>query len=85
MGFYSGPIDTELFRNGRTEQQIKFVENLHPMKRLGHPDDIAPLVSFLVSPGAAWINGQNIRVNGVSVDQPLYRIDVWLSRVLIRP
>lgn len=35
-----------------------------PFKRLGHPEDIARVVSFLVSEDAAWVTGQNILVNG---------------------
>jgi len=36
------------------------------MKRIGTVDDVAPVVAFLASPEAAWVNGQNILVNGVS-------------------
>jgi len=59
-----GPIDTDLFREGQTDHKIHFIANLHPQKRLGLPKDIASLVTFLASPEAAWINGQNIHVNG---------------------
>ncbi|EIM92899.1 short chain type dehydrogenase [Stereum hirsutum FP-91666 SS1] len=59
-----GPIDTDMFRNGKTEQQIKFFEELHPQKRIGLPEEVAPLVAFLASDGSSWINGQNIRING---------------------
>lgn len=62
-----GPIDTDLFREGKTDHKIHFIANLHPQKRLGSPEDIASLVTFLSSPEAAWINGQNIHVNGVNV------------------
>lgn len=62
-----GPIDTDMFRNGKTEQQIKFFEGLHPQKRIGLPEEVAPLVAFLASDGSSWINGQNIRINGVSI------------------
>jgi len=59
-----GPIDTPLFRSGKPEQVIQFIANLHPEKRLGQAEEIAPIVAFLASPGAAWVNGQNILVNG---------------------
>lgn len=62
-----GPIDTAMFRQGKTDAQIQFYEGLHPMKRLGSPDEVANVVSFLVSEGASWVNGQTLRVNGVRV------------------
>jgi len=59
-----GPVDTALFREGKTEQQIQFIAGLHPSKRLGTPEEIAPAVAFLASPDATWVNGQNLLVNG---------------------
>jgi len=35
-----------------------------PMKRYGRADEIAATISFLVSDGAAYITGQNLRVDG---------------------
>jgi len=35
-----------------------------PLKRLGTPQDIADAVAFLASPGAGYITGQVIAVNG---------------------
>ena len=63
----SGPVDTALFRDGKSEQLITAIANAHPSKRIGTVDDIAPVVAFLASPEAAWVNGQNILINGVSI------------------
>jgi 3-oxoacyl-[acyl-carrier protein] reductase len=35
-----------------------------PLERLGQPEDIANVISFLVSPAAGWVNGQILRTNG---------------------
>ena len=59
-----GPTDTELFRHGKTEEQIDNLAQMSAFGRLGEPLDIAEVVSFLVSDEARWISGQNIRVNG---------------------
>lgn len=37
---------------------------LYAIKRLGRPEDVAPLVAFLASEQAAWITGQTISVSG---------------------
>ncbi|SEM32198.1 NAD(P)-dependent dehydrogenase, short-chain alcohol dehydrogenase family [Roseovarius azorensis] len=36
----------------------------YPLRRIGTPDDIAPLVTFLASDQASWITGQVISSNG---------------------
>lgn len=35
-----------------------------PMKRIGHPDEVAEVIAFLVSPAASYINGINVPVDG---------------------
>jgi 3-oxoacyl-[acyl-carrier protein] reductase len=59
-----GPIATELFLNGKTDEQVAHFSRMPPLERLGQPDDIADVVSFLVGPDAGWINGQVLRANG---------------------
>jgi 3-oxoacyl-[acyl-carrier protein] reductase len=59
-----GPTDTELFRKGKTEEQISHLAGMAAFGRIGTPDDIAKAVVLLVSEDAGWITGQNICVNG---------------------
>jgi len=59
-----GPTDTDLFREGKSEQLIQTFAGFHPLKRLGQPDEIAQVLAFLVSPQATWVNGQTYFVNG---------------------
>ncbi|KAJ0714730.1 putative short-chain dehydrogenase/reductase SDR, NAD(P)-binding domain superfamily [Helianthus annuus] len=59
-----GPIATELFYDGKSEEMVnKLVEQI-PLARLGVPEDVAPLVGFLASDAGEWVNGQIVRVNG---------------------
>jgi len=59
-----GPTATDLFFNGKTPEQIAQMAKLSPLERLGQPEDIANVVSFLVSEKGQWVNGQTVRVNG---------------------
>ncbi|GAB7527086.1 SDR family oxidoreductase [Paraburkholderia sp. 2C] len=59
-----GPVGTELFYKGKTEEQIQAFANIPPLQRLGRPDEIAAVVSFLAGPDGAWVNGQVLRANG---------------------
>jgi 3-oxoacyl-[acyl-carrier protein] reductase len=42
----------------------KQVEAETPLRRLGQPDDIAPVVAFIASDDAKWVTGQTIVVSG---------------------
>lgn len=59
-----GPVATDLFLAGKTEAQIEQLRKVAPLERLGQPDDIAGVVSFLAGPDGAWVNGQVLRANG---------------------
>ena len=59
-----GPVATELFFSGKTQEQIEQFARMPPLERLGEPGDIARIVSFLVSEESGWVNGQVLRANG---------------------
>ncbi len=59
-----GPTDTELFREGKTEEEIARIASAAALGRIGLPEDIARVVLFLVGDEAAWVSGQTIGVNG---------------------
>ena len=59
-----GPVATDLFLHGKSEEQIQQFARMAPLERLGQPEDISRVVSFLVGPDSAWVNGQILRVNG---------------------
>jgi 3-oxoacyl-[acyl-carrier protein] reductase len=59
-----GPVATELFLTGKAEAQIEELRKLPPLERLGQPEDIASIVSFLAGPDGGWVNGQVLRANG---------------------
>lgn len=59
-----GPTATDLFLTGKTPEQIEHLAKMAPLERLGRPEDIAGVVSFLAGPDGAWVNGQTLRVNG---------------------
>lgn len=55
-----GFIETELTEGLEAEAIAKLI----PMRRLGTPEDVAAVVSFLFSDGAGYVTGQVISVNG---------------------
>lgn len=59
-----GPVGTELFLNGKSPELIDQIARQAPLERLGAPDDIANVVSFLAGPDGAWVNAQVLRANG---------------------
>lgn len=48
----------------RVEASRAFSEALHPLGRLGRPDDIASAIAFLLGPESSWITGQVLGVDG---------------------
>jgi 3-oxoacyl-[acyl-carrier protein] reductase len=59
-----GPTATAAFLASTPAQEQEQLAALPPLGRLGRPDDIAGIVSFLVGPAGRWINGQIVYANG---------------------
>lgn len=59
-----GPVKTELFLEGKSPELVERMAKMSPMERLGMPEDIASVVSFLLGPDGGWVNGQVLRANG---------------------
>lgn len=55
-----GLIRTEMIEDAPLEEALKLI----PMKRAGEPEEVASLVSFLMSDKASYISRQVISVNG---------------------
>ena len=58
-----GFIDTDMTRALPDAQREALLSQI-PLARLGQPEEIAKAVGFLASPGAAYITGETIHVNG---------------------
>ena len=59
-----GFIDTDMTRNVLGEDGIKELQMRIPMKRLGQVNEIANLVSWLVSEDNTYMSGQNLMIDG---------------------
>lgn len=58
-----GPTATPLFLDGKPQELVDRIASVAPLERLGTPEDIAEMVSFLAGP-ARWVNGQVLYTNG---------------------
>jgi 3-oxoacyl-[acyl-carrier protein] reductase len=58
-----GFIETDMTKGLAAEHVTKLVANI-PLGRLGHANDVAEAVLYLATPGAAYVTGNTIHVNG---------------------
>ena len=64
-----GTIDTPMLRNAaqlspEPDKVIQESIDMHILKRIGSPKEVAALISFLCSDDAGFITGQSIRIDG---------------------
>ncbi len=63
-GIAPGAIDTPLFRFFNDAERTAMVESMVPLGRIGKPEEIAAIISFLSSAEAGYITGVTIDVDG---------------------
>jgi NAD(P)-dependent dehydrogenase (short-subunit alcohol dehydrogenase family) len=49
---------------GYSEEQVERFARMYPLGRLGQPEDIASMITFLLSDQTSWVTGQAISVSG---------------------
>lgn len=59
-----GPVDTPILADFIETLGARAEEDMAVMDRPGRPEDIAPVVAFLLSDGSGWLRGTNIACDG---------------------
>ncbi|KAJ7489113.1 NAD(P)-binding protein [Mycena latifolia] len=59
-----GAVETAMLTQGTSPAVLAMLKEMSPLKKLGVPEDIASLVSFLASQESQFITGQSISING---------------------
>ncbi|MCR9249735.1 MAG: SDR family oxidoreductase [bacterium] len=59
-------IETDMLRAGfeNNEEALLSLKKLHPVQRIGYPEEVARLALFLASEEAKFINGANLQLDG---------------------
>ena len=59
-----GPIDTDIMGGKLTDDRKAGMSSDIPLERVGQPDEVAGLISFLVSEDSSFVNGDSVFVDG---------------------
>ena len=62
-------------REGADDERMRKILAQYPLRRLGRPEDVVPMVLLLASPLSSWTTGQIISVNGGYAMQPVLARD----------
>jgi 3-oxoacyl-[acyl-carrier protein] reductase len=59
-----GIVETPMIHRQHSIEQLQTVAERIPLGRFAEPEEVAAVVRFLISPGASYITGASIDVNG---------------------
>ncbi|MFI5841264.1 SDR family oxidoreductase [Catenuloplanes sp. NPDC051500] len=59
-----GQTDTDMLHASAPADAIRSASALSALGRIGTPDEVAAVITWLAGPDATWITGQNIRATG---------------------
>ena len=59
-----GPIDTDIMGGTLTEDRKDSMSANIPLQRVGQPEEVAGLISFLISEDSSFVSGTSINVDG---------------------
>ncbi len=60
-GLVRTPLAAKITSN---ELALKASTSMHPLGRIGEPDDVATAIAWLLNPATSWVTGQIISVDG---------------------
>ena len=59
-----GATDTDMLRANNSAEALELMRAMSPFRRLGTPDEVAAVVTFLAGPDGGWVTGQNLNASG---------------------